>query len=111
MAHNIFRIDLTDANAVTIVEHYHRIAPIFENMEFYSKLKAIQSLKLLPNTLVSLASMVNDHRKYFSHPATYRNEINEYKKPEKQLETLRDLVKALEAFDKFLLDNQIVIKK
>jgi hypothetical protein len=109
IANNIFRLEFKKKNAPTIVENFERIAPIFDNMEFYAKVKSIQALNLLPKKIIYLVSKVNDYRKYFSHPATYQNTIKEYKKPEIQLGILKDLVKILSELDKYIVDNKLFL--
>lgn len=109
LAQNIFRLEFKKKNAPIIVEHFRRITPIFDSMEFYSKIKAIQALNLLPKELVKLILKVNDHRKYFSHPAVYQDKISEYKKPVKQLTTLKDLHKVSIALDKYILEHNLVL--
>ncbi len=111
LGHNIFRLPLKTKNLPQIVENFKRIAPIFDNMEFYPKVKAIQKLGLMPKDLVDLIMKVNDHRKYFSHPATYGDVIGEYKNPEKQLQTLKELKSALEKLDKYITDNKLYVEK
>jgi len=109
LAQNIFRLKLKKKEAPIIVEHFKRIAPIFDNMEFYPKIKAIQALGLMSSKLINLILKINDHRKYFSHPAAYQDKINEYRKPEKQLSTLKELHKALTELDKYILENKLLL--
>jgi hypothetical protein len=108
MAYNIFKIPCKKNNARRMINNFKRVIPIFDNMEFYPKVKAIQALNLLPKDLVDLIFKINDHRKYFSHPATYGGEINKYKKPEKQLQTLKELEKVLSELDEYLIKNKLV---
>jgi len=111
LGHNIFKLDLKEKNLVKIVENFRKLMPIFDNMEFYSKVKAIQKLNLLPKEMIPLILKINDYRKYFSHPATYGETINEYKDEQKKLQILRDLLSALEQLDEYILKNNLVISK
>lgn len=110
MAYHIFQIPCKKDNSELMINSFKRIIPIFDNMEFYPKVKAIQSLNLLPTKLIDLIFKINDHRKYFSHPATYSNEINKYKTPEQQLNTLKELDKVLTDLDKLLINKKLVFK-
>jgi hypothetical protein len=109
LGHNIFKLEFKKENLVQIIDNFKKVYPIFDNMEFYPKVKVIQTLNLLPKDLISLILKVNDHRKYFSHPATYVDIINEYKNEEKQLQTLIELQQVLNELDKYVFDNKLFI--
>lgn len=111
LGHNLFRLDFKEKNLVKIVENFRKLMPIFDNMEFYPKVKAIQKLSLLPENMISLILRVNDYRKYFSHPATYGEIINEYKDEQKQLQILKDLQSVLEQLDEYIIKNNLIISK
>lgn len=81
--------------------------PVFDHMEFYPKVKAAQALDLLPRHVVSLIMKVNDHRKFFAHPATYHHVIDAYKDKKKQLQTLNDLKEAMEHLDEYMKKHRI----
>lgn len=72
---------------------------IFGNMDFLKKLKALQDAEKINKSTFKLLVKVNDVRKYFSHPLTYQDKLEEYKQPEKYLEILRLLVNAYTNFD------------
>jgi len=109
LGHNIINLEFKEENLVKIVESFKKIIPIFDNMEFYPKIKAIQKLGLLPETLIPLILKVNDHRKYFSHPATYGDIISEYRNEEKQLQTLKELYEVLEQLNNYIIEKKLYI--
>lgn len=111
LGHHIFQLEFKEDNLVKIVDNFKKVNPIFDNMEFYAKVKAVEKLELLPKKMISAIMKVNDHRKVFSHPATYGNVISEYRDENKQLQTLRELLSVLEMLDQYIHDNKLFITK
>ena len=98
------------ANGPAIIEFFERMFPILDNMEFASKMKAVKAVMKLPSGFEDQVWKVNTHRTIFSHPRSFRKEISEYKKPERQLPVLKELWDAYVAINEFLLANKLVLE-
>lgn len=93
------------SSALDSAKFYFRMSPILDRMEFWNKLEACEEAGLISGALKSLVATVNNHRKYFSHPASHSDKIREYSEREKYRQTLSDLKKALDAMNEHFSKN------
>ncbi|MBI3380258.1 hypothetical protein HY029_05885 [Candidatus Gottesmanbacteria bacterium] len=78
----------------------NKMSYLYEKMEFYNKLEVCEKMGLIVGKLKGQISKVNDHRKYFSHPASYIYEIRKYRDVTRYRDTLNELIVAFNGMTK-----------
>ena len=68
-------------------------------MEFWPKMDACIEFKLIEGNIIAKIERVNTLRKWFSHPASYREEIMKFNDREKYLEAMKQVKSALDALN------------
>jgi len=66
---------------------------IFNRMEFYNKVKALEDIGLFSGKLANRILTINNIRVWFAHPSAYEEKILKYKDREKIIKDLEILLK------------------
>lgn len=84
---------------------------VFDDLGYYHKFKICNKLMDLPKKIKKDVERLNDIRKHFAHPVTYKNKIYSYKDEDMELEILLFLKSALANLNEYIIELNPEMKK